>query len=86
MLLDGLLSTDGKPLDDWSKKLKEAWSSLAAQAEFHGDPSQHQAAHLASRAVRALLLYGIGSFAQRPGMVTGTPPHPGATSPRTPRS
>ncbi|MFF7205337.1 hypothetical protein [Streptomyces sp. NPDC008141] len=73
-ILDGLLWTDGKPLDDWSKKLKEAWSSLAAQAELHGDPDQRLAAHLASRAVRALLLYGIGSFAQRPRMVNGTTP------------
>ncbi|MFF5976936.1 hypothetical protein ACFY7C_36075 [Streptomyces sp. NPDC012769] len=73
-ILDGLLWDDGKPLDDWSKKLKEAWSSLAAQADLHGDPHQRQAARLASRAVRSLLLYGIGSFAQRPRMVTGTTP------------
>ncbi|MFE7581066.1 hypothetical protein ACFU5Y_05795 [Streptomyces gardneri] len=73
-ILDGLLWDDGKPLDDWSKKLKEAWSALAAQAGLHGDPNQRQAAHLASRAVRSLLLYGIGSFAQRPRMVTGTTP------------
>ncbi|MGW2020507.1 hypothetical protein [Streptomyces sp. NPDC001927] len=73
-ILDGLLFDDGKPLDDWSKKLKEAWSTLAAQAELHGDPTQRTAAHLASRAVRSLLLYGIGAFAQRPRMVTGTTP------------
>ncbi|MFG2994529.1 hypothetical protein ACGFZK_35410 [Streptomyces sp. NPDC048257] len=73
-ILDGLLFDDGKPLDDWSKKLKEAWSRLAAQAQLHGDPAQRTAAHLASRAVRAILLYGIGSFAQRPRMVTGTTP------------
>ncbi|WP_330237497.1 hypothetical protein [Streptomyces sp. NBC_00525] len=73
-ILDALLFDDGKPLDDWSKKLREAWSSLAAQADLHGDPNQRQAAHLASRAVRSLLLYGIGSFAQRPRMVTGTTP------------
>ncbi|MHB6903966.1 hypothetical protein [Streptomyces sp. DB-54] len=73
-ILDGLLWDDGKPLDDWSKKLKEAWASLAAQADLHGDPTHRQAAHLASRAVRSLLLYGIGSFAQRPRTVTGTTP------------
>ncbi|GGV02665.1 hypothetical protein GCM10010211_82460 [Streptomyces albospinus] len=73
-ILDGLLWDDGKPLDDWSKKLKEAWASLSAQASLHGDPTQRHAAHLASRAVRALLLYGIGSFAQRPRTVTGTTP------------
>ncbi|MGW8569801.1 hypothetical protein [Streptomyces niveus] len=73
-ILDGLLWADGKPLDDWSKKLKEAWAALAAQANLHGDPEQRLAAHLASRAVRALLLYGIGAFAQRPRTVTGTTP------------
>ncbi|WP_267246173.1 hypothetical protein [Streptomyces sp. PR69] len=73
-ILDGLLFDDGKPLDDWAKKLKEAWATLAAQSDLHGDPAQRQAARLASRAVRSLLLYGIGSFAQRPRMVTGTTP------------
>ncbi|MCL6302807.1 hypothetical protein [Streptomyces kronopolitis] len=73
-ILDGLLWEDGKPLDDWSRKLKEAWASLSAQADLHGDPTHRQAAHLASRAVRSLLLYGIGSFAQRPRTVTGTTP------------
>ncbi|MFJ3967482.1 hypothetical protein ACIPYR_04800 [Streptomyces parvus] len=73
-ILDGILFDDGKPLDDWSKKLKEAWSSLTAQADLNGDPGQRTAAHLAARAVRALLLYGIGAFAQRPRTVTGTTP------------
>ncbi|GAA0651956.1 Mucin-19 [Streptomyces thermocarboxydovorans] len=73
-ILDGILWEDGKPLDDWARKLKETWTSLCAQAHFHGDPRQARAAHLASRAVRAILLYGIGSFAQRPRMVTGTTP------------
>ncbi|MEV6948542.1 hypothetical protein AB0N07_42825 [Streptomyces sp. NPDC051172] len=73
-ILDGILWEDGKPLDDWAKKLKETWSNLSAQAHFQGNPQQARAAHLASRAVRAILLYGIGSFAQRPRMVTGTTP------------
>ncbi|GLV79382.1 hypothetical protein ACH4VS_37985 [Streptomyces hygroscopicus] len=73
-ILDGILWEDGKPLDDWTKKLKDTWSSLTAQAQLHGDPQQARAAHLASRAVRSILLYGIGSFAQRPRMVTGTTP------------
>ncbi|MFJ3825486.1 hypothetical protein [Streptomyces nodosus] len=74
-ILDGILWEDGKLLDDWAKKLKETWTNLSAQAHFQGDPQQARAAHLASRAVRSILLYGIGSFAQRPRMVTGTPPH-----------
>ncbi|MFP8887947.1 hypothetical protein [Streptomyces mangrovi] len=73
-ILDGLLFEDGKPLDDWARKLKDCWARLAAQAAMHGDADQRTAAHLASRAVRAILLYGIGSFAQRPRMVTGTTP------------
>ncbi|MFJ2915400.1 hypothetical protein ACIO8F_39785 [Streptomyces sp. NPDC087228] len=73
-ILDGILFDDGKPLDDWSKKLKEAWANLNAQADLNGDPTQRTAAHLASRAVRAILLYGIGAFAQRPRTVTGTTP------------
>ncbi|UFQ13547.1 MULTISPECIES: hypothetical protein [Streptomyces] len=73
-ILDGILWDDGKPLDDWAKKLKDAWTNLATQAHFHTDPQQSRAAHLASRAVRAILLYGIGSFAQRPRTVTGTTP------------
>jgi hypothetical protein len=73
-ILDGVLFEDGKPLDDWSKKLKECWAALAAQADLHADEDQRAAARLASRAVRAILLYGIGSFAQRPRLVTGTTP------------
>ncbi|MEV7243102.1 hypothetical protein AB0N92_17900 [Streptomyces sp. NPDC093248] len=73
-IVDGILWEDGKPLDDWAKKLKETWTNLTAQAHFQGDPQQARAAHLASRAVRSILLYGIGAFAQRPRMVTGTTP------------
>ncbi|WP_405669636.1 hypothetical protein [Streptomyces sp. NBC_01530] len=73
-ILDGILWEAGKPLDEWSKKLKDTWTNLSAQAHFQGDAPQARAAHLASRAVRSILLYGIGSFAQRPRMVTGTTP------------
>ena len=73
-ILDGILFEDGKPLDEWATKLKQTWATLAAQARLHADPRQARAAHLASRAVRTILLYGIGSFAQRPRMVTGTTP------------
>ncbi|MER5944304.1 hypothetical protein ABT121_44300 [Streptomyces sp. NPDC001928] len=73
-IIDGILWDDGKPLDDWAKKLKETWTNLSAQAHFQGDAQQARAAHLASRAVRSILLYGIGAFAQRPRMVTGTTP------------
>nr|WP_318036759.1 Mucin-19 [Streptomyces chengmaiensis] len=71
-ILDGLVWEKGDPLKDWSNKLKDAWRSLRAVAEVHGDERQRQAARLASRAVRSILLYGIGTFAQRPRITTGS--------------
>ncbi|MFD7135890.1 hypothetical protein [Streptomyces sp. NPDC059894] len=73
-IIDGILWEADKPLADWAKKLKDTWTNLSAQAHYQGDERQARAAHLASRAVRAILLYGIGAFAQRPRMVTGTTP------------
>jgi hypothetical protein len=73
-ILDGLLWESGTPLRDWSTKLKEAWSSLQALAAIHADDRQRLAAHLASRAVRSILLYGIGGFAQRPRVTTASVP------------
>ncbi|WP_331719678.1 Mucin-19 [Streptomyces virginiae] len=71
-ILDGLLWESGDPLKSWSTKLREAWQSLRATAELHGDEQQKQACRLASRAVRSILLYGIGTFAQRPRITTGS--------------
>lgn len=73
-ILDGLLWESGTPLRDWSSKLKDAWGSLRAIAAAHGDEGQRTAAHLASRAVRAIMLYGIGGFAQRPRTTTASVP------------
>jgi hypothetical protein len=73
-ILDGLLWESGTPLRDWSTKLKEAWSGLQALADIHADERQRTAAHLASRAVRSILLYGIGGFAQRPRITTASVP------------
>ncbi|MDJ0346356.1 Mucin-19 [Streptomyces sp. H10-C2] len=73
-ILDGLVWQSGDPLKAWSKKLKDAWSSLQAKAAIHGDERQREAARLASRGIRSILLYGIGGFAQRPRIVTGTVP------------
>ncbi|MEY9878187.1 septal ring-binding cell division protein DamX [Streptacidiphilus sp. MAP12-33] len=73
-ILDGLLWETGTPLKDWSTKLKDVWGSLRAMSEIHMDPRQRQAAALASRAVRSILLFGIGGFAQRPNTVTGQVP------------
>ncbi|MFD5426353.1 Mucin-19 [Streptomyces sp. NPDC127084] len=71
-ILDGLVWEKGDPLKEWSNKLKDAWRSLRALGEVHGDEQQRQAARLASRAVRSILLYGIGTFAQRPRITTGS--------------
>ncbi|MER8236103.1 Mucin-19 [Streptomyces sp. NPDC094049] len=71
-ILDGLLWESGDPLKAWSTRLREAWQSLRAAAELHGDEQQKHACLLASRAVRSILLYGIGTFAQRPRITTGS--------------
>lgn len=73
-ILDGLLWRNGSPLRDWADKLKSAWSALAAAAELSGTPDLRQANKLASRGVRSILLYGIGGFAQRPTITTGSVP------------
>ncbi len=73
-ILGGLLFEDGKPLDEWGKRLRAAWADLTNLSRAHGDERQRQAAHLASRAVRAVLLFGLGGFAQRPRLVSGTTP------------
>ncbi|MFI9324375.1 hypothetical protein ACIGXI_31965 [Kitasatospora aureofaciens] len=73
-VLDGLLFEDGKPLDEWGKRLKSAWADLTNLSKVHGDERQRQAAYLASRAVRSVLLFGLGGFAQRPRLVSGTTP------------
>ncbi|MGW6917356.1 hypothetical protein ACWGB8_26520, partial [Kitasatospora sp. NPDC054939] len=73
-ILGGLLFEDGKPLDEWGKRLKAAWADLTNLSRLHGDERQRQAAYLASRAVRSVLLFGLGGFAQRPRLVSGTTP------------
>lgn len=71
-ILDGLLWESGTPLREWSEKLKKAWAELGAAAQIAGDDELRTAYRLASRAVRSILLYGIGGFAQRPTITTGT--------------
>ncbi|MGW1976472.1 Mucin-19 [Streptomyces sp. NPDC001889] len=73
-ILDGLLWESGTPLREWSDNLKAAWASLSAAAQHAGADELRLAYKLASRAVRSVLLFGIGSFAQRPRITTGTVP------------
>jgi len=75
-ILDGLLWENGNsPLKEWAKRLREAWASLRSLSQIHADPRHRQAAALASRGVRSILLFGIGAFAQRPRVTTGQVPH-----------
>ncbi|MFJ5221025.1 hypothetical protein ACIP98_41080 [Streptomyces sp. NPDC088354] len=71
-ILDGLRWEAGAPLREWRDKLVSAWKRLRAQAVLHAAERERLVAHMASRAVRAILLYGLGGFAQRPRVTTGT--------------
>jgi len=71
---DGLVREDGKPIDDWAKQLNAAWADLTNLFRIHADERQRTAAYLASRAVRSILLFGIGGFAQRPRTVGDSTP------------
>ncbi|WP_331731841.1 hypothetical protein [Kitasatospora sp. NBC_01300] len=73
-ILDGLVWKEGDPLDKWAVGLKSAWSDLVGLSRVHGDERTRRAAHLASRGIRSILLYGIGDFARRPRVNTGTTP------------
>ncbi|MCZ4120285.1 hypothetical protein O3X23_12980 [Streptomyces sp. H39-S7] len=75
-ILDGLVWwEDGAPLRIWAGRLKDAWAALQKRAEdIQNDDDTRAASHLASRAVRSILLYGIGGFAQRPRTNTGSVP------------
>ncbi|MFD5616481.1 hypothetical protein [Kitasatospora sp. NPDC127060] len=73
-ILDGLVWEAGAPLKLWATKLKETWSKLVANSQVNGDPRVRQASYLAARAVRSILLYTIGAFAQGPTLNTGFTP------------
>ncbi|WP_316779563.1 Mucin-19 [Streptomyces sasae] len=71
-VLDGLVWEKGDPLKGWATKLREAWNYLQGWSGAHADERMRLAYRLASRAVRSILLYGIGTFAQRPKITTGS--------------
>ncbi|MFE2693662.1 Mucin-19 [Streptomyces mirabilis] len=71
-ILDGLVWEKGDALKGWSTKLKDAWAHLQRWSTSHADERMRHAYRLASRAVRSILLYGIGTFAQRPRITTGS--------------
>lgn len=71
--LDGLVwEKNQRPLQEWATKLKSVWNHLLRWSTSHADESMRWAFRLAARGVRAILLYGIGMFAQRPKMTTGS--------------
>ncbi|MFJ2007961.1 Mucin-19 [Streptomyces chartreusis] len=72
-VLDGLAwEKEQRPLQEWATKLRSVWNHLLRWSTSHGDESTRWAFRLSARAVRAILLYGIGTFAQRPRMTTGS--------------
>ncbi|MGW4784913.1 Mucin-19 [Streptomyces sp. NPDC004230] len=71
-VLDGLVWEKGDALKGWATKLKEAWAYLQSWSVAEADEGMRLAYRLASRAVRSILLYGIGTFAQRPKITTGS--------------
>ncbi|MFI6658113.1 Mucin-19 [Streptomyces sp. NPDC050523] len=72
-ILDGLVwEKEQRPLQDWATKLRSVWNHLLRWSTSHGDESMRWAFRLAARAVRSILLYGIGTFAQRPKITTGS--------------
>ncbi|WP_331736832.1 Mucin-19 (plasmid) [Streptomyces canus] len=72
-ILDGLVwEKEQRPLQEWATKLRSVWNHLLRWSTSHGDESMRWAFRLAARAVRSILLYGIGTFAQRPKITTGS--------------
>jgi hypothetical protein len=63
-VLDGITWTEGKPLNLWRDKLVDAWSALGTMATTAG-PGYADAARLAQKMARSVLLFTIGGFHSR---------------------
>ncbi|MFI6155135.1 hypothetical protein ACIBCA_20875 [Kitasatospora sp. NPDC051170] len=46
-ILGGLLLEDGRPLDEWGRRLKPAWADLTNLSRVHADARRRTAARLA---------------------------------------
>lgn len=66
-LLGGITWREGKPLNSWTEKLLGIWTRY----EAHPDP---ELAQLVRRAIRSMILFGIGAFASRGRTTTHTLP------------
>lgn len=60
-MLDGITWKEGKPLDLWRGKLVDCWTSLNAWGTAAGE-GYREAAALAAKMVRSILLFTIGGF------------------------
>jgi hypothetical protein len=59
--IDGITWAEGKPLDTWREKLVSCWQALNAMAAT-GDGVYGEAAALAAKMTRSVLLFTIGGF------------------------
>ena len=60
-IIDGITWQEGKPLDLWRNKLVDAWQSLTSLSQTASGPYR-DAATLAAKMVRSVLLFTIGGF------------------------
>lgn len=65
-LHEGMTWAEGKPLDTWTKALLSVWEECRANGS--------ESAQLAARAIRSMLLFSIGAFAQTAHNVSGSTP------------
>lgn len=63
-VIDGITWAEGKPLDLWRDKLVDAWRALNSMSSMAG-PGYAEAAALAAKMARSVLLYTIGGFHSR---------------------
>ncbi|MFJ7153253.1 hypothetical protein ACIQVT_34490 [Streptomyces sp. NPDC100445] len=63
-VIDGITWAEGKPLDLWRNKLVECWQSLNAWGVAAGE-GYREAAALAAKMVRSVVLFTIGGFHSR---------------------
>ncbi|GGZ64834.1 hypothetical protein GCM10010387_67390 [Streptomyces inusitatus] len=69
-VLDGITWAEGKPLNLWRDKLVESWHALTSMSQQTG-PGYREAALLAAKMVRSILLFTIGSFHSKGGQRKG---------------
>lgn len=66
---EGITWAEGKPLNTWTDALVSAWQKTALRAD-----EGSEAAALAGKAIRSMLLYAVGGFATRSHNTSGSTP------------